>query len=280
MKRILVPTDFSPQAENALKVAVQLAKKFDAEIYLMNMLELPLDLVASSVTSSNNQEGEQLPESLFFMRLAHKRFEELLGQDYLKGVKITDTVEFRSAFDGIIEGVKKYDADLIVMGSNGATGMKEVFVGSNTEKVVRHAERPVLVVKKEIENFKVNDFVFATDFVTKGKDAFWRALKFAGLFEAKIHLVYINTASKFKTTQEIGAKMKAFTQDAPSDNFSLEVYNDSSIEKGILNYSKQIGAQLMGIATNGRRGLAHLLNGSISEDLVNHAQKPVVTFRV
>lgn len=280
MKRILVPTDFSPQAENALKVAVQLAKKFDAEIYLMNMLELPLDLVSSSVTSSNNQEGEQLPESLFFMRLAHKRFEELLGQDYLKGVKITDTVEFRSAFDGIIEGVKKYDADLIVMGSNGATGMKEVFVGSNTEKVVRHAERPVLVVKKEIENFEVNDFVFATDFVAKGKDAFWRALKFAALFGAKIHLVYINTANKFKTTQEIGVKMKAFTQDAPSDNFSLEVYNDSSIEKGILNYSKQIDAQLMGIATNGRRGLAHLLNGSISEDLVNHAQKPVVTFRV
>src|SRR5690625_3991188 len=104
MKRILVPTDFSLHAENALKVAVQLAKKFNAEIYLMNMLELPLDLVSSSVTSSNNQEGEQLPESLFFMRLAHKRFKALLDQDYLQGVKITDTVEFRSAFDGIIEG--------------------------------------------------------------------------------------------------------------------------------------------------------------------------------
>lgn len=280
MERILVPTDFSKEAENALKVAVQIARKYDCSIYLMNMLELPMDTSSSEVTSANNQVGEQPPESMFFMRLARQRFEKLLNQDYLKDVRIQDTVEFRNAFDGIIDGVEKYDIDLIVMGSSGASGIQEVFIGSNTEKVVRNSRVPVLVIKEEVKNFEVKDFVFATDFELKAKDAFLTALKFTKNIGAEMHLVYINTAHKFKTSKEIQEKMNEFTEGALSDNYSLTVYNDESIEKGIMNFSKEIDAQLTGIATNGRRGLAHLLNGSISEDLVNHAKHPVITFHI
>ncbi|MBT8274439.1 MAG: universal stress protein, partial [Bacteroidia bacterium] len=68
MKKILVPTDFSEQAENALHVAAQLARKHDAEIYLLHLLELPLYQVDALSTHSD------LPEAVFFMKLAHKRF--------------------------------------------------------------------------------------------------------------------------------------------------------------------------------------------------------------
>ncbi len=278
MKRILVPTDFSKEAENALKVAAQLAKKYDSEIFLMNLLELPFDTASSDAGIKRG--GQDLPESLLFMRLAHQRFQKLLEADYLQGLNVTDTVEFREAFEGIIDGIEKYNADLIVMGSAGASGMQEFFVGSNTEKVVRNAEVPVLVVKDEVDNFEVKDFVFASDFEEKGKSTFWRALKVAEDIDAKLHMLYVNTSSKFKTSKAIDEKITAFIKDAPSDNFEVVVYNDHSIKEGILNYTKKIDAQLMGIATNGRRGLAHLLNGSISEDLVNHAKKPVLTFRL
>lgn len=278
MKRILVPTDFSTEAENALKVAAQLARKHDSEIYLMNLLELPYDTASSG--AGIKQGNEPLPESLLFMRLAHQRFQKLLNQDFLKGIKVTDTVEFREAFEGIIDGVKKYNADLIVMGSAGASGMQEFFVGSNTEKVVRNSEVPVLVIKDEVPNFEVKNFVFASDFEVKGRETFKQALKVAELLEARLHLLYINTSSKFRTTNEIDKKIDGFIQDEPLENFTVKVYNDHSIKEGILNYTKNIDAELMGIATNGRRGLAHLLNGSISEDLVNHAKKPVLTFRI
>ena len=66
MKRILLPTDFSPQAENALKVAVQMAKKNDSEIYLLHSMEMPLHL-------ANTNKGA-LPEALFFIKLAEKQF--------------------------------------------------------------------------------------------------------------------------------------------------------------------------------------------------------------
>ena len=110
MKNILVPTDFSEQAENALKVAAQFAKTYNADIYLLHMLELPMQLI--DPTSNNN--SQNLPESLFFMKLAHKRFEEVLASDYLEGVTVHETVHFHEAFDGIMEVSKEHDCDLII----------------------------------------------------------------------------------------------------------------------------------------------------------------------
>ena len=63
-------------------------------------------------------------------------------------------------------------------------------------------------------------------------------------------------------------------------NFTINIYNDDTVEKGILNFSKIIDADLIGISTHGRQGIAHFFNGSISEDLVNHAKRPVITFKI
>ena len=276
MKNILVPTDFSEQAENALKVAAQFAKTYNADIYLLHMLELPMQLI--DPTSNNN--SQNLPESLFFMKLAHKRFEEVLASDYLEGVTVHETVHFHEAFDGIMEVSKEHDCDLIIMGSHGATGFKEMFIGSNTEKVVRYSEIPVLVIKQEIPNFRVDNFIFATDFSEETKRPFNEAVKFANKIDANIHLVYINTANKFKTTEEAEKKMSNFLEAMESKTFNLHIYNDRTIEEGILNYAQSIDAGLIGISTHGRKGLAHFFNGSLSEDIVNHAKRPVITFKI
>ena len=143
MKKILVPTDFSEQAENALRVAAELAKKYNAEIYLLHLLELPLHQVDALGAHSD------LPEAMFFMKLAHKRFEEIMEKDYLKDITVHETTEFHKAFEGIIETCHKLNVDLIVMGSHGISGLKEMFIGSNTEKVVRTSDIPVLVIKNK-----------------------------------------------------------------------------------------------------------------------------------
>ena len=62
--------------------------------------------------------------------------------------------------------------------------------------------------------------------------------------------------------------------------YSLHIYNDVNVEKGILNFSNAVNADLIGMCTHGRTGFAHFFNGSISEDLVNHAKRPVITFKI
>lgn len=278
MKRILVPTDFSAQAEIALKVAAQLAKRFDGEIFLLHMLELPLQLVGP--VSGNGSGTQNLPEAIFFMKLAKKRFRELINEPYLKDVIVHDIVEFHQAFEGIMEVSKEHKCDLIVMGSHGVSGLEEVFIGSNTEKVVRNSTIPVLVIKNEHEVFDISNFVFATDCDLENKHTLNKAIQFANKIDAQLHLVYVNTANNFKSTQEAEDCLEDFVKGEDLNHHTLNIYNDVTVEKGVLNFAKSINAGLIGISTHGRKGLAHFFNGSISEDLVNHANRPVVTFKI
>lgn len=274
MKKILVPTDFSEQAENALKVAAQLAIKHNCDLYLLHTLEMPLHKV-DPLSSYQN-----LPEAMYFMKLAHKHFEGLLAKEYLKGINVHEIVEFHEPFKGVYQVCKKHKIDLIVMGSHGANGFRELLIGSNTEKVVRTSEVPVLVIKKEHPVFNVDHFVFASNFKDKYKAPFEKAIAISKLLNAKIHLLFVNTASDFMTTEEAETLIKTFVKGFGFENYTVNIYNDISVEKGIMNFSQGIAADLIGMCTHGRQGLSHFFNGSISEDLVNHAKRPVITFKI
>jgi nucleotide-binding universal stress UspA family protein len=276
MKKILVPTDFSDTAEHALKIAAQLAKKHGSEIYLMHMLELPTQLI-DPVGGNNSQ---NLPESIFFMKLAHQRFAELMTRPFLNDVKVHETVMFHQAFEGIMEVSQQNNCDLIIMGSHGASGFKEMFIGSNTEKVVRSSSIPVLVIKNEHENFEIENFIFATDADASNKHTLEKAYKFSQLIAAEFHLLFINTPNNFITSTEIRERIENFISGTDIKDYKMHIYNDVSVEKGILNFAMKKKKTLIGISTHGRKGLAHFFNGSISEDLVNHARMPVLTFKI
>lgn len=275
MKKILVPTDFSDHAEYALKVAAQIARKNNGEIFLFHMLELP------SQESDAINEGSDIPEIMFFMQKARERFADLVASPYLEGIKITEAIQFEKAFDGIINNSKKHEIDLIVMGSHGASGFHEMFIGSNTEKVVRTSDVPVLVIKKEQAEFNPEKFVFASDFSEEIKKPFAKVVEFANSFNTQLHLVYINTPNNFKSTHAAEKIIHDFaSQFTIVNGQTTHVYSDVNIEKGVLHFANSVNADLIGMCTHGRQGLAHFFNGSVSEDLVNHAVRPVVTFRI
>lgn len=274
MKRILVPTDFSKHAEYALKVAAQIARENNSEIILLHMLELPhqgTDALGS---------GSDIPEIMFFKNKAISNLEDLMDVDYLKGINVSEIIQFEKAFEGILGVSKKNNVDFIVMGSHGASGFQEMFIGSNTEKVVRFAEVPVLVIKNETTTFKAANIVFASDFSQEIKKPFRQLLEFARGFNAHLKLVMVNTPNTFKPTAVAETMMTDFMKEFDYANHTMHIYNDVNVEKGILNFANSINADLIGMCTHGRTGFAHFFNGSISEDLVNHAVRPVITFKI
>ena len=274
MKKILVPTDFSKPAEYALKVASQLAKRNNSEIHMLHMIELPMHQI---IATSNFSE---LPEAVFFMKIAHQKYEEALDKDYLDDLDIYENIKFNKTPTGVANYCSENEIDLIVMGSHGTSGIKEMFIGSNTEKVVRTSKIPVLVIKNNHEEFKINDFVFASDFKNDGKETYRQAVSLAKALGSKLHLLLVNTAGNFITTAEAEEAMNEFIKDTDYKKRTINIYNDVTVEKGILNFSKTVDADLIGISTHGRQGIAHFFNGSISEDLVNHATRPVITFKI
>ncbi|MEO1010515.1 MAG: universal stress protein [Bacteroidota bacterium] len=273
MKNIIVPIDFSEQSEYALKVAASLAKKHGSEILALHMLELNQAIITSS-------EGFHPEQTVFLIRLAEKRFKGFLDKPYLKDVSIRPIVKHFKVFSEVNEIAEMHDADLIVMGSHGTDGLMEIFVGSNAEKVVRNAKIPVLVIKDNIPNFKVERFVFACDFKEESLLAFKKASDFATMLTAKLDLVYINTpGDNFLSTQDTYERINEFLGKANSGE-EVIIYNDYTVEKGVLNYSEVKGADIIGIPTHGRKGLSHFFMGSIGEDIANHSKIPVVTFKI
>lgn len=274
MKRILIPTDFSKYSEEALKVAAQIARKHNSEIILLHMLELPIQ---ANIAIG---EGKNIPEIMFYKNKAISNLEKLMDSGYLKGINVSEAIEFKKVPEGILDASEKNNADLIVMGSHGTSGFDELLVGSNAEKVVRFSKIPVLVVKKEAKEFKARNFVFASDFSKETRKPFRKMIEFAKIFDSNLFLVMICTPNSFKTTYDAEKIMHGFIANFNIENYSSHIYNDTNIENGIINFANSVDADLIGICTHGRTGLAHFFNGSISEDLVNHVVRPIITFKI
>jgi len=277
MKRIIVPIDFSEHSEFALEAAANLAQKYGSELFVLHMLELSNAILTSNGTNINE-------EAVFYLKLAEQKFDAFLDKPYLKDIKVTPIVKHFKVFSEVNDVANEYDANLIVMGSHGASGVKEVLVGSNTEKVVRHSDIPVLVIKHNPILLDFENGVFASDFSDEAITPYLNAKVTFKKLGVNMHLVYVNSPDgNFRSSTEIDKQVSLFLKkaDGSLDNLTnVHIVCDYSIEKGILNYANVIGADLIAVATHGRKGLAHFFEGSISEDIANHSTLPVMTFKI
>ena len=273
MKSIIVPVDFSQQSENALKIAASLAKTHQAELLVLHMLELSPALMSEA--------GYIAPEQIVhLLKMGEERFTNFLDKPYLKDVKVTPVIKHYKVFSEVNDVAKKHKADIVVMGSHGTDGLQEIFIGSNTERVVRTSEVPVLVVKGDSEEFYPKRFVFTCNFQEENIPAITKAIAISKLFTAKLYFVYINTpGDEFLSTADVRSRIAHCLEVAHLD-IEVDIYNDYTVEKGVFNYSKVLGADLIGITTHGRRGLSHFFMGSIGEDIANHSKIPVITFKI
>ncbi|WP_028873322.1 universal stress protein [Psychroserpens burtonensis] len=273
MDKIIVPIDFSQYSEYALETAAILAKRNNADLLVLHMLELD----QGSLISSGEDQNQQM---VFYLKLAEQKFDEYLNKDFLKGVSVTPIVKHFKVFSEVAKVAEEHNADMIVMGSHGASGLSEIFVGSNTEKVVRYSEIPVLVVKQKPDKLDFDIVAFASDF---SKEMIEPYIKARHLF-SNLKLIHVNVPGEgFKSSSEIEKTVASFLQTADGNLDRLnDVHyaSDYTVEKGILNASNLLGADLIAVPTHGRKGLAHFFSGSVSEDVANHATLPVITFKI
>ncbi|GHA56417.1 universal stress protein [Pontibacter akesuensis] len=282
MRRILVPTDFSEEARNAYEVALAIARRTGAGIKLLHVVETPYYTPNFSATG-DVMVGSNGMEQVYMLRLLEAtkaQMNELIRSYPTNGVQVVHEVEVDRPISKIKRTIKDDDVDLVVMGSKGSSGFDEFLIGSNTEKVVRSADCPVLTVKHRHENFEVREVVLASDFKREIGQAIEKFKLFQQVFGARMHLVYINTPGAFESSANLKQKLEHTAQKYGLQNYTTNVYNDTMEEDGILNFAKEVRADLIMMATHGRTGFAHLLSGSIAEDLVNHTQIPVLTVQI
>ncbi len=280
MKKILVPTDFSDNAQLAIDFAANLARKIAGEIYLLHVVENEDDFsnfnASGEWSSYLVNETVEIPTMIGVLKVTAARMKEIMKRPILEGITVYDNVEVGTPGVHINAAAEKYKADMIIMGTHGASGLTEMLIGSNAKKVVQLADRPVITIRKQC-NTEPKKIIFATDFSSEADEVFGTIREFAAIYDAEIYLLTVNTKEKFESYLQSEKKINEFRVRHNATNCPFTIYNEHSKEVGILHFAKDIKADMIAIGSHGRKGLARFFNGSISEELVNHAFCPVLT---
>jgi len=287
IKKILVPTDFSEQADHALASALKLARPFKASIHLLHVVQLPLLAVSPEMPAVPVTFWQELRE--------HARARLAPIQKKLRAEGIPCEVDVLEDIPGfaIAAAAERIRADLIVMGSRGLSGVKHLLLGSVAERTVRAATCPVLTVKTG--ELDLRAIVVPMDFSAASQRALELAkslLKSAGAVHLiLVHAYYVPVElEQYLTTHGdpfFDRLSKGVTRDLEAILTSLQDAGISSEyvarpgvpETVILEVSQEKKAGMIAMGTHGRRGLAHLLLGSVAEKIVRASEVPVLTVR-
>ncbi len=149
LAKLLVPTDFSEDSEQAARYAVELAKRFQAEIHCIHVVDIPADLLSTSAYYMTGPSEAFLDQ----IREESKKNLEAFAEKNLEGTQVRTAFLEGSPFVEIIRYARNQEIDLVVIATHGRTGLRHVLFGSVAEKVVRKAPCPVLVVKRKERDF-------------------------------------------------------------------------------------------------------------------------------
>lgn len=243
--------------------AIQLAAQFGAKVHFVHILSPePYETDTPHWASLKDERAAML--------------QELLNRN--RGIEVEATCLEGPFLDLIDLMVKQKGIGLVVMGSHGASGKSEYFIGSNTQHVVRRIHAPVLVVKDPIGKLEFRNVVFASRFGGSEREPFIRFRNIVKHFTPHIHLVAIHTSSFFEppyvVTKSAMEEFQALCEPLSSE---VHIFRDLNIEQGIRIFSESVRADLIGISNYERHPIKRMLVGSNVEALVNHSSLPVLT---
>jgi nucleotide-binding universal stress UspA family protein len=277
MKKILVPTDFSFLANCSMNFATQLAKLESASIKLLHVIEPPV--------AKMNSTGEIIKSSMDgiyvieLVKKSKKQLHDLLDKYCDRNISIEYEVVVGNPASAILDEIKKSAADLVVMGSKGASWIDRLLIGSTTEKVVRQATCPVITLKCNIEKIdKLGHIVFAFNPEEDQTGVIEELRKFTEILGAHLYLLTVITPSRFKPSHLIGKQLGEFVKLHQLKNYSTHIYTDINEEEGIMHFAEEVNAGLIALGTDSHTNIFQLLTTNLREDMVNHSQRPVWTY--
>lgn len=278
LKKILVPTDFSPHSLSALHYAAAMAKHSDAEIILLHVMENYQDNAAlNQVINVANAIKKEVNAKL--MQIKTENMD-------LWGIKITVRLESGKIYKGITDVLNEEGIDLVVMGTHGSSGVDSIeryILGSNAYRVIRVAECPVITVRESKEATKFKTIVLPLDTTKETKDKVASAIKIARVFGSTIHVISVST--RWDEWRVGGDKMKNQLEEVSAEikkagvPVVTNVIRKEDIANSVLEYAKEVSADLIIIMIRAESKLAEFTVGSSARDIVSESPIPVLTIR-
>lgn len=263
MKNILITTDFSINSLQAAKFGLQIARKFNADVYFLHVFSLPI--VSSEVPDYydysayqeiKTKQLEKTVKNLDTENLTVKLFS-------IAGISFASEIEDFSA---------RHQIDLIITGLTGASTIDELFIGSNTLHLVSHSKVPVLAIPKEFTIKNRLNFAFAFDGKEiKNEKSLQLFREISKKYSDKIYAFHVAESDNSTEMYEVLKK------NIPFDEFDLKTELNDNINNGMLEYIANQQIDVLGIVPRKHSFFDRLFHESYTKEFTKYSKIPVLT---
>lgn len=270
--KVLIPTDFSIQAEYAFILVDKIRKQSPLEIHFLHVMNFP-DTVTFDEMGEITTCGEIDKEFVTIQRDMASRKLRQIQDEY--GKEVHTHIRIGATNETIVDFAEQHNFDLIAMGTKGASGFFERLAGSETQYVARKSKVPVLSLMCNRSDLEIKRILLVHQFEDKHHQDLYLLKRFLADFNAELHLLQI-----FKTgmdAENILKNMNDFAKEHELENSITHVIKDSDVENGVIHFNQMMEMDLVCIGTHGKGGFFH---SSATEKLINHLYKPIITYHL
>lgn len=270
--KVLIPTDFSVQAEYAYLMVKKLEEKIPVEIHFIHVLSVP-----DTVTMDKNGNIETCGEISVDFVISQKEIalRKLNNLKTIYGNEINVQLELGKLTDKIVSYSKENHFDLIVMGTKGSWGIKEKLSGSETQMIARQSQVPLLSLMCDRSDLVIKNILLVHDFRTAKKENLSLLHKLISAFNTKTHFLQIVYGENERADVEVA--MDKFASVNSIENYEKHFLLDKDVENGVVHFNQMHEMDVVCIGTHGKGGFFHT---SATEKLVNHLFKPIISFHI
>ena len=277
MKTILVPVDFSDNSKNAMDYAILLANKLHMKLLLLHAFHPTMaEAVSDSYKALRHKNVNFTPKE---MHGELKIWQEAVN-DTENDIPCETVFKEGDLTDAITELMNEKEIHLIVMGTKGATGLREIFLGSNTTNVIEKVACPVIAIPAGYQFDKVRKTVFATDYNDSDIDSIRFASKMANAFGSELTIVHLaggNTSVRVEENMmdhfsEMVAKSVHYNK------LRFHLLEGENVVKALEEYITDYKADLLAVSSNDRIFLGPLFNQGLTKKFACNIQIPLMVF--
>ncbi len=272
--KILIPTDFSVQAEFAYLMVKKLGEKAFVDIHFLHVMHVP-DTVTMDDQGNIQTCGEIDVNYVAKQKeIAERKLAELKN---IYGNDVKTHFVLGKVTDGILHFAQNNHFDLIVMGTKGAWGLKEKLSGTETQMIARKSKIPLLSLMCDRSDLNIQNILMVHNFNHPCREDIQVMHKLIKAFNTKVYLLQITSGKVDIEKTYVEANMKMFAELNSLTNYECHLIHDADVEKGVVHFNQMTSMDIVCIGTHGKGGIFH---HSATEKLINHLFKPIITFHI
>lgn len=272
--KVLIPTDFSVQAEYAYLMVKKLEEKTPIEIHFIHVLNVP-DTVFIDAKGEIQTCGEiDVKYVVSQKEIADRNLNNLKT---LYGQHIQTHLVLGKITDSILNYSEENKFDLIVMGTKGAWGIKEKLSGSETQIIARKSLTPLLSLMCDRSDLNIKNILLVHDFRNPQNNNLTLLKKLIKAFDAKVHQLQIVSKQTDIEKENALKLMDKYATENGITNYENHLLNDLDVENGVIHFNQMHEVDIVCMGTHGKGSFFH---SSATEKLINHLFKPIISFHL